>query len=93
VLVRPDAQIPVPAESQVDSVRIQAIGPDTVTVAGRTLGDSQGGYCTGNCSSSGSDGGFQLTLGSGGEGSENHLDVTLVAVADGLAVLRFAPTT
>lgn len=92
VRVRASAEIPVPRSLRVDSVRVQSVGADTVTIVGRYLGDQTGGFCTGvNCSSSGSGDGFRLTLGPDSTGSQNDLSISAVAVTGGFAVLRLAP--
>jgi hypothetical protein len=92
VRVSASAKIPVPRNLRVDSVRVQSVGSGTVTIVGRYVGDRQGGFCTGtNCSSSGSGGGFTLTLGPNSTGSQNDLSITAVAINDGFAVLRLAP--
>ena len=86
------AEIPVTRKLRVDSVRVQSVGSDTVTIVGRYVGDRQGGFCTGpNCSSSGSDDAFKLTLGRDSTGSQNDLSITAVAIDGGFAVLRLAP--
>ncbi|MGK5552997.1 hypothetical protein ACSNOI_15395 [Actinomadura kijaniata] len=92
VQVNASADLPVPRGFQVASVRVQSVGPDTVTLVGRPLGNRSGGFCTGvKCSSSSAGGKFTLTLGPASTGSQNGLKVTVVAVGGGSAVLRLAP--
>jgi hypothetical protein len=70
---------------------VESVGPDTVTIVGRDIGDDHTANCSGNCRGSSSDDGFQLILGPGGTGSENQLRITAVAIDGGFAVLRLAP--
>ncbi|MBA8949126.1 hypothetical protein ACFQU9_30055 [Actinomadura namibiensis] len=94
VQVDAPADLPVPRKLQVASVRVQSVGPDTVTLVGRPLGSRTGGFCTGvKCSSSSAGGKFTLTLGPASTGSQNDLKVTVVAVNGGSAVLRLAPAS
>ncbi|MBO0881871.1 MAG: hypothetical protein J2P17_16325 [Mycobacterium sp.] len=90
--VNASMKIPVPRKLRVDSVQVQSVGADSVTIVGRYLGGRQGGYCTGaNCSSSGSGKRFRLILGPNSMGTENGLGVTAVAINGGVAVLRLNP--
>ncbi|WP_433174939.1 hypothetical protein [Actinoallomurus sp. CA-150999] len=85
-------KIPVPRRLEVDSVQVQSVGTDTVTIVGRYLGDRTGGFCTGvKCSSAGSGKEFRLTLGPNSTGSANNLSITAVAINGGVAVLRLGP--
>ncbi|WP_067826617.1 hypothetical protein [Actinomadura kijaniata] len=94
VQVNAPADLPVPRRLQVASVRVQSVGPDTVTLVGRPLGSRTGGFCTGvKCSSSSAGGKFTLTLGPASTGSQNDLKVTAVAINGGSAVLRLAPAS
>ncbi|MFC6930877.1 hypothetical protein ACFQHO_11395 [Actinomadura yumaensis] len=92
VQVSASAKLPVPRKLKVASVRVESVGSGSVTVVGRYLGNSQGGFCTGrSCNSSGSGGGFKLTLGPDSTGSQNGLSITALTVSGGTAVLRLAP--
>lgn len=92
VQVSASAKLPVPRKLKVASVRVESVGSGSVTVVGRYLGNSQGGFCSGrSCNSSGSEGGFKLTLGPDSTGSQNGLSITAVTITGGTAVLRLAP--
>lgn len=94
VRVAGPASIPVPRRLGVSGVKVRSIGAGDVTLVGRFTGDRQSGFCTGrSCSSSGSDGGFTITLGADSTGSENGLSISVIAVGGGSAVLRLAPSS
>ncbi|MFD0685106.1 hypothetical protein ACFQZM_11405 [Actinomadura fibrosa] len=92
VQVSASTKIPVPRDTRVDSVQIQSITADTVTVVGRVLGTRSEGLCTGRkCSSSVAGGRFTLQLGPDSTGTENGLSVTVVTITGKTAIIRFGP--
>ncbi|KAB2344451.1 hypothetical protein [Actinomadura rudentiformis] len=92
VRVGASGRIPVPRKLGVDSVQVEAVGSDAITIVGRYIGGRQSGYCTGvKCSSVGKGTRFELTLAPDSLSSQNGLSITAVAIDGGMAVLRFAP--
>ncbi|MEV1172925.1 hypothetical protein [Nonomuraea sp. NPDC049784] len=92
VRVSAGSNISVPRRLGVASVRVQSVEFDTVTVAGRYLGYSQRGFCTGtSCNSSSSGNRFKVVLGTDSTATENGLSITAVAANGESAVLQLAP--
>lgn len=93
VLVDTSARIQVPKRLEVADLRVRDISQHAITIVGRFLGNSMGGGCSGSgtCSSSGSGGGFELTLGPDAIATQNGLSIGLVAIDGEHAVLRLAP--
>jgi hypothetical protein len=91
VRVGASARIPVPPRLGIASLSVRSIGSRTVTLVGRDIGNNHSGTCEGNCRGSSVDNGFELTLGPGGAGSQNRLNITAVAIHSGFTVLRLAP--
>jgi hypothetical protein len=87
VQVGPSAQIPLPSTYRVESLQVQSIAPDSVTLTGRKSFNTSPN-CRRNCRSSSSNGDFQFTFSTRGEGTVDKLDVTLVGTDGKQAVLR-----
>lgn len=88
VRVTPATKLPVPPKTEVEDLRVVSIGSGRVVFTGRFLGAGMGGGCSGACDSSGSGGGFRLSLGPASRGTENGLAITVVAIGDGSATVR-----
>lgn len=90
VRVGPSARIPVPRRLEVASVRVQSVRATEVTIVGRYTGNRTGGSGSGNFSADSSNGKFRLTIGLNSEATENGLDVAVLALQGGYAVLRIS---
>jgi hypothetical protein len=92
VSVRAGDMIPVPASTQVQSIRVASIDQEVVTITGRDLGHEHSVICLTFCTVSAGSDEFKIELRRAGEAYENRLHIMLVSRTADTAVLRLAET-
>ncbi|MFD7658355.1 hypothetical protein ACFV4N_30645 [Actinosynnema sp. NPDC059797] len=88
VLVTAPAELPTPADSGVEALRVESVGADEAVLTGRHTGNRSSGSCSGRCDASSRGGVFTVTLGTGSTTWQNDQGITLVAVDGDRAVVR-----
>ncbi len=86
------SKLTFPASTRIESITVQSVEGETVVLTGRTIGNRNGGGCTGRrCEASSTGNEFKVTLEPVSATSQNALYVTLQAVSNGAAILKIEP--